>query len=216
MLMCNYAHLVNVLGPHIRRHRVERVLEIGSGAGYLALLLHQLLGTRAILVDLAEMLPLAFTVLSHYEPNARIVLPHEADMLTLESAEADFILLTPDQADRLGAQSVDLAINTSSFQEMTYPVISRYFAFIDRSVRDGGLFYCMNQIECRKVPGSPISFERYPWNRQRASLVDEEYAYWRFVGEGLHWQRLQVMDGKSSSLATCEPIDELQRNHESA
>ena len=146
------------------------------------------------MVDIPEMVPLAFSVISHYAPEATILLPNEHNGVPLDRQEADVVFLCPDQTHLIPSNGVDLAVNTSSFQEMTYPVIAQYFDLIYRAVGHQGLFYCLNEVACKKIKGQSIEFEQYPWNRSFKSVLDSEYAYMRLIGEARHWQRLQEIN----------------------
>jgi hypothetical protein len=166
----------------------ERVLEIGSGTGLLSLAALRLLGAQqAVLVDLPQMLLVAFTVLTHFEGDGAVALPNEAgDSLP----DARYVLLTPGQIAVVPTASVDLALNTSSFQEMTYPTIGSYFDLVERVARPGSAFYCSNLIVCRKVPDSPIEFEAYPWRPEWRRLLDREFTYGVAVHGDPMWERL--------------------------
>jgi len=162
-----YARYLNELVP--RAPGADLTLEIGPGAGLLSLGLHQLLGSRAVLIDLPPMLAVAFTVLAYLEGEDSISLPNEAgDVLP----ETPYVLLTPSQASLLSANSVDAAVNTASFQEMTYDAIRDYLALLDRVLKPGGVFYCANLDRCEKVDGSPIEFDHYAWPGSWETLFD--------------------------------------------
>jgi len=109
LALLRYATYLNELVP--RAQGVERTLEIGSGAGLVSLGLRRLLGSQAILVDLPEMLTVAFPVLAHYEGDDAITLPHEVGD-TLPGTP--YVLLTPSQAALIEDNSIELAVNTDS------------------------------------------------------------------------------------------------------
>lgn len=187
------AYMVNVLGPYLLRDRVRGILEIGPGSALLAVSLKTLLGCRFVLVDLPEVLNLAFAMLSCYAPESDIVLPNEVDEYGEAAWQRDFVLLCPEQVDLIPTGTLDSAINCSSFQEMTYPLIKSYFDLIDRCLRGGGLFYCLNEEKFSRHPdGSVVEFDKYPWSPEFRDLFYEECEYWRVLRANPRKHRLQV------------------------
>jgi hypothetical protein len=134
---------------------VRDYLEIGAGGGSLAVLLHREFGCNVTIVDLPEVLPMSFLRLQHEFPDTSFCLPHEDRDATLR-------FLTPDQVGRVASGSIDLAVNTSSFQEMLAPEIAKYFALMRRALTPSGLFFCSNREE-KILDGRPNRFEDYPW-----------------------------------------------------
>lgn len=186
------ASIVNVLGPHIRTFAVKRVMEIGPNWGVLAIALRHFFGCRFILIDLPEVINCAFSLLSFYAPDAVVVLPHEVDRGGPDLERADFVLLCPEQASCVASDSMDLAINTSSFQEMTHPIIEEYFRLIKRCLRDEGLFYCLNMKTYRPGTKEPVAFESYPWDPEFRDLVREEFGFGRWSPAHARMSRLQM------------------------
>jgi hypothetical protein len=170
----------NLLAGLIPDGVIETVLEIGGGNGNLAsVLLHQRPGVRIILVDLPETLEVAFAYLSHLFPSSRILLPNEVAGAIPESY--DVALLTPEQTDLILDGSIDLAVNTDSFQEMTHAQIVRYFDLFDRSTHIGSWVFIKNRVEKVPVEGAlgaalidipPNRFAEFPWRPHW-----EDYAY---------------------------------------
>lgn len=190
------AHIVghyyyqNVLRGHLPRHGLGTVMEIGAGSGNLpAILFHDWKPSRFVMVDLPETIAVAFVFLARTFPKASIVLPNESEGLdTLP--DADFVLLTTDQIARVPDNSIDLAINCHSFQEMTPAQIGIYFDLIQRACRPGGHFFTANRVE--KIPSAPDSYERvqpdppvrfaeYPWRNGNEVLVHEVSRLLRLV-----------------------------------
>jgi SAM-dependent methyltransferase len=172
LALLRYATYLNVVVP--RSQGARRTLEIGSGAGLVSLGLRRLLGAQCVLLDLPEMLAVAFPVLANYEGEDAVTLPHEVgDTLP----ETPYVLLTPSQASLVADGSIDLALNTASFQEMTYEAIGGYFQLLRRALAPGGLFYCVNDERCEKVEGAPIEFDRYPWPDEWEILLDRPFDY---------------------------------------
>lgn len=185
------AAMLSILLPMLRKEKPQQVLEIGPSEAVLAISLRTLLGCRFMLVDLPELLPLALAMISYYLPGATVALPHEVEAHP-EHLEADFVLLVPEQVDKVATGSVDLAVNTSSFQEMNYDLIGRYFQVIERCVRPGGLFYCLNETAFRRhADGVPIEFAKYPWSPMFEDIFSEPFLYWDLVGGWPRRHRLQ-------------------------
>lgn len=200
-LILYFACILNALFPYLKDHKGQRVLEIGPAEGVLAIALYQVFGCRLVLIDLPEVLPMAFTMISHYAPEASIVLPHETTAGPIQP-EADFVLLVPEQARLIPDCSIDMAINTSSFQEMTYPIIDQYFRLIERCLRPGGLFYCLNETRFqRHADGQVIEFARFPWSSRFRDIFWEDFEYWReFRGyERQHRLQIKMMTEEVSS-----------------
>ena len=120
---------------------------------------------------------------SNLFPEASIKLPNEIenDNNILED-KIDFMFLTPNQLDCIKADSVDLAININSFQEMKHKQVDVYFDFIQRVVNHSGYFFTVNRIEkipCDDYPFEieqaepPIRFFEYPWNKMNKILINE-------------------------------------------
>ncbi|MCZ6717737.1 MAG: hypothetical protein O6944_01060, partial [Gammaproteobacteria bacterium] len=122
-----------------------------------------------------------------------VVLPHEAEGIQRDIQNADFVLLCPEQASLIPCESVDLAINTSAFQEMNYSLIDCYFRLVKRCLRKDGLFYCLNErIFTRHRDDGPIEFEKYPWDPGFDDIFHEEFAFGRLSGSYERMHRLQV------------------------
>ena len=92
----------------------------------------------------------------------------------------------------------DLAINTSSFQEMSHDQISEYFALIRRACKTDGYFYTRNRSE--KLPNENIKtetnepvirFSEYPWNPGNRVLAYETCQFGRLVQRDQIYVRLE-------------------------
>jgi len=86
--------------------------------------------------------------------------------------------------------SIDLAINTYSFQEMTRKQIEEYFKLIHRCCKNNSYFFTANRVE--KIPCGPDSYEKesfeipnrfceYPWNPDNKVLIYEICRLMRLV-----------------------------------
>jgi len=121
------------------------------------------------------------------------VLPNEVEEHSEAVWQKDFVLLCPEQVNLIPTGVLDCAINSSSFQEMTYPLIKSYFELIDRCLRDGGLFYCLNEKGFRRHPdGNVVEFDKYPWSPGFRDLFHEECEYWRVMKANCRKHRLQM------------------------
>jgi putative sugar O-methyltransferase len=180
-ILYHYYYL-NILRKFVKPGEVRTVMEIGSGSGNFASIIHHdLVSTRVILVDLPETLAVAIPFISSLFPEAHLLMPHEVSQKGLNS-EFDFAFLTVDQVDTIKENSVDLAFNCSSFQEMTHDQISSYFRLVQKICKPAGLFFVANRIE--KIPSSedayttdqvdpPNRFAEYPWDPRNHDLVYE-------------------------------------------
>jgi len=171
----------NLLRGSISNKKLNTVLEIGAGNGnFPSILYNDWCPVRLIMIDLPETLTTSFTFLSSLFPNAKIILPNEIDEKIPN--QFDFLLMTPEQIDIIDNESIDLAINIHSFQEMTHEQINIYYKLIQRVVRLSGYFLSSNRIE--KIPSGPEAFAieqstppnrfyDYPWSDKNKILIDE-------------------------------------------
>lgn len=172
----------NILRGFIEEGQPRTVLEIGAGNGnFPSVLYHDWAPLRVILIDLPETLAIAIPYLSSLFPQAKLVLPNEMQLSGLPN-EFDFAFLTVDQLGIIADNSVDLAINCHSFQEMTHQQIDIYFKLVQRVVRNEGFFFTANRVE--KIPcgadafsavqlDPPNRFAEYPWNPRNEVLAYE-------------------------------------------
>jgi putative sugar O-methyltransferase len=180
----------NVLRGYISEGQIGTVMEIGAGNGnFPSIFYHDWAPIKVILVDLPETLAVAIPFLNSLFPKAKILMPHEVQSVGL-SGTFDFAFLTVDQIEILDDNSIDLAINCHSFQEMTHEQIRVYFKLVQRVCRDTGFFFTANRVE--KIPCGPDSFiveqldppnrfGEYPWNPQNEKLVYEVSRLHRLV-----------------------------------
>jgi putative sugar O-methyltransferase len=172
----------NILRGFVNRERVGTILEIGAGNGnFPSILYHDWAPVRVVLIDLPETLAVSIPFLSSMFPNAKIAMPNEIEIDGMPK-EFDFAFLTVDQLDRLADNSVDLAINCHSFQEMTHEQIGTYFELVQRVCRESAFFFTANRVE--KIPcgadafaveqfDPPNRMAEYPWNAQNKVVVHE-------------------------------------------
>lgn len=178
-------YFYNILNGHIDLTRIRRMLEIGAGNGNLLSLLHKSTNNITIIdVDLPETLAHAILYISDLFPKARMLMPHEAKgKIKSHSLDTvDFVFLTPKQIGMIEDSSVDLAINTHSFQEMTHKQIEEYFQLIQRCGKNDSYFFTSNRVE--KMSSGPSAYDKetleppnrfseYPWNPTNITLIFE-------------------------------------------
>jgi SAM-dependent methyltransferase len=113
------------------------ILEIGAGAGNLAVLLHQRrrVSTYTI-IDLPEMLLAAAATLAKHTDAAVDLGP---------DTNAQYRLLNPAEADAVEPGRFDLACNYNSFMEMDRDQRDAYIELVYRTTRPGGLFVNVNR-----------------------------------------------------------------------
>ncbi len=152
-------------------------LEIGPGTGLLALALHQLIpNSTIILVDLPEILPFSSVLLSLAFPQARSYMLGENGAGLADLEGYDFLFLTPAAAQDIPRQSVELAANTDSMQEMEVQTIRGYFELLRHVLNGPRLFYSSNRIE--KWTGERITrLTDYPYATSDRHLFSRVNAF---------------------------------------
>ncbi len=168
----------------------QRIVEIGGGNGNLFSLLHKKIqGAQIIDIDLPETLAHAIPFIANTFPDAKILMPHEVKSMDFEIGDYDFIFMVPEQIKLLKKNSVDLVVNTHSFQEMTQQQIAKYFAMSYDILKKGGHFFVVNRVEkipcnnCFKVESDipPNRFCEYPWDNNNKILAYEICKYDRLA-----------------------------------
>jgi SAM-dependent methyltransferase len=180
-------HYMQILRPY----PATTYLEIGPGTGYLAALVREAWGARITVIDLPEILPLGFLYLHTRFPHASFALPGEP-------GPADFTFFTSGEA--VPADSVDLAVNTASFGEMTPETVAAYFGVLRRVIKPGGLFFTVNREE-KVMDGRPVRFAEYPWSPRDVDLSSGPSEMHRLV------QAQNRMLMRLTRLAKCEKSD---------
>jgi putative sugar O-methyltransferase len=171
----------NILSGYTDINHTKRILEIGGGNGNLISCLSRFTSNSTIIdVDLPETLSHSILYISELFPKSKILMPNEAK--SSDFSNYDFIFITPKQLNLINDNSVDLSINTDSFQEMTQNQIEVYFKLIQRVGKNESLFFTRNRVE--KIPCGPDSYEKevseipnrfseYPWNPDNKTLIYE-------------------------------------------
>lgn len=140
------------------------VIEIGGGYGGLAVKLKRLFSDALIvLFDLPEVNAIQTYYVAKALPSARLACYTDfkaRGLAELLSGQHDFLILPGWTIDALPDGSVDLSINIRSMMEMNREVVDGYMAAINRLVRPGGLFYCVNRY-VKSTVGEPIRIKDY-------------------------------------------------------
>ena len=163
------------------------VLEIGGGNGnFMSILLSTFNQKNTYMIDLPESIVNAFIFLSSNFPNFEILLPDEIEEISSENKYNEDVqkifFLTPQQVNLIPESTIDISINTHSFQEMNHMQIKKYFNMVQKISKNKGLFFCANRVE--KIPTSELSyveiqnskpnrFYEYPWHKKNNMLIDE-------------------------------------------
>ena len=140
------------------------IIDIGGGFGGLAAKLKRLFPKALIILfDLPEVNAMQTYFLHKSFPNADFACHSDIDkdgFSHFNETKLDFIVLPAWMIDSMAAESVDIAINTRSMMEMTPPIVAQYMASINRLVRRGGIFYCVNRY-IRTHPEGSIRIKDY-------------------------------------------------------
>ncbi len=140
------------------------VVEIGGGYGGLAVKLKRLFpDALVILFDLPEVNAIQTYYVTKALPSARLA--YYTDLKGRGAAEMladryDLLILPGWEISALPDGCVDLCINIRSMMEMNREVGDSYMAAINRLVRPGGLFYCVNRY-VKSTVGEPIRIKDY-------------------------------------------------------
>lgn len=147
------------------------VLIIGDGYGFLATLIKTVYPNAVItLIDIGKVLLFQAVNLQKVFPRARHrMIGHDP----FEKDSTDFFYVPAEDLDQVPDIRFSLMVNIASMQEMTYPMIERYFAFLRAHAKEDNLFYCCNRIQKRLVGGELIEIAKYPWAQGDRHWVDE-------------------------------------------
>ncbi|MBW2343962.1 MAG: putative sugar O-methyltransferase [Deltaproteobacteria bacterium] len=191
----------NIFRGYTNLMNVRKVLEIGAGNGNLSSLIYSSLeNCTIVIVDLPEALANSIIFISDLFPDAKILMPHEDK--TNDFDYYDFVFFTPKQIGIIEDNSIDLAINISSFQEMTHRQIGEYFELIQRCCKNNSYFFSSNRVE--KIPcagdcweketSEPANrFSEYPWNPANEVIIYETCRLARLVQLDNVFNRLELV-----------------------
>ena len=171
------SHIYNEINEIINLSglNLTKIIEIGPGLGScLRMIKKYKPETKFFLIDLPTSIPYSFTNLIYRFPEAKFILPNEANASS-NFDKYDFIFLSNEQIHLLKKNEFDLAINSMSFAEMRKSDIVEYFRLLRRVLKKENLFYCLNAVEKPMIYDGltvPIRFFEYPW-----SSKDWDYKY---------------------------------------
>jgi len=191
----------NILNDHINKAKRNRIIEIGGGNGNLISVIKQFSSKSTVIdIDLPETIASAIAFIKDLFPASKILMPHE--IKSDNFSEYDFVFMVPSQASLISDNSIDLTINTASFQEMTHDQIEEYYKLIQRVNYEGSFFFTSNRVE--KIPCGPNSYEvetlaapnrfsEYPWDENNKTLIYEVCRLTRLVQLDNAFIRLDVI-----------------------
>lgn len=170
----------------------QLICDIGGGYGGLAAKLKKMFAASTIvLLDLPEVNVLQTFYLYKNFPEARILnyqswkaLRNANQLQAWLSREQirdyDFVILPGWSMESIASDVFDLVINTRSMMEMHSSIIKFYFDHIQRTLKKGGVFYCVNRYE-KKTVGYPIRLKDYPFD-----------GYWKVLSSSASWRQPHI------------------------
>ena len=183
-------YVYNIINSFLSDTNALKILEIGGGNGNLMSVLHDNCPNSTIIdVDLPETLSSAILFIKEMYPDSKILLPNEIDGKSIE--DYDFVFITPSQLEFIENSSIDIAVNISSFQEMTRQQISHYFNFIHKAVKEDGIFLSVNRVEKLFESSSPIRFSEYPWREKNEILAYEIDPFFHLTCPSDHYLKVE-------------------------
>lgn len=161
------------IARHLPGDRLVAVLEIGSGGALLPIALSCLVPHLTyVAIDLPFVIPLGFLMATAFLGSEAVALPGEPERV-------GWLAFRTSTEPRLASQLFDIAVNVTSFMEMTASQVSKYFDLIASALRPGGYFICVNRDQ--KVS----RFADYPWHVLDCDIVEDgEAAISRFSHDG--------------------------------
>jgi len=152
------------------------IVEIGGGYGSLCNKMRRIFpNCRYVILDLPEVLAIQYNHLRNCRGGDLIAglgdfTGSDAD----EGAESQFdIALLPGwRTDLIHSLTPDLVINMRSMMEMRRPIIEGYFEYIEKYLRPGGLFYCVNRYE-KMIGGESVRIKDFPFDEKWSSIVSQ-------------------------------------------
>ncbi len=151
------------------------IVEIGGGYGSLANKMRRLFPTcRYIVLDLPEVLAIQYNHLRACRPDDSIAGLSEFVDNPIGHARQPFdIALLPGwRTDLIEYIEADLVINMRSMMEMRRPIVAGYFDYIERNLRPGGLFYCVNRYE-KIIGGESVRIKDFPFDENWSLILSQ-------------------------------------------
>jgi len=158
-----------LLMDHFEDNRISprTAVIIGDGAGFLGALLRRLMpDLRLYLIDLPKML--VFQAHAHLLTSKVPLAAAGGGAAT----EAKTVFLSPDAVEQI-EETLDLAVNIDSMQEMNPASVSDYFRFLRARSGSQSRFYCLNRESKVFSDGTASIFSEYPWRSGDQIFLNE-------------------------------------------
>lgn len=145
---------------HKKPKKINKLLEVGAGAGVNLLLFNRIWGTKTTCIDLPDTIANAYCFIKYILPNAKITLPNEIGKQN--NYDADFTFVLPYQIENIG-DGFNVGFNASSFGEMEIEVVNKYINIINELLISDGILISCNQWTSRYIKNN--SFKNYNLNQ---------------------------------------------------
>ena len=123
--------------------------------------------------------------LNHALPTANVCFGRDFSKVLSKdqsSNEFDFMILHPDEMNKIDNNAIDMVVNTRSMMEMNYTTLINYFRHINRIIRSEGVFYSLNRYQ-------KVSFlKQYPFGSKWKIL--RSVAWPRYIDMNPHHELL--------------------------
>ena len=159
------------------KKNIPFISEIGGGYGGL---MHRIKknfpNAVCMLFDLPEQNYISNYYLKKLNPNAKVLnlekllkIKKVANLKSLhilkdDLKDFDYVILPGYLIEALDKGLIDIFINTRSFMEMNLDTVNFYFRHIHRTIKNDGLFYCVNRYQ-KKTSGDLIKFKSLPFDQ---------------------------------------------------
>jgi len=152
------------------------IAEIGPGyGGLITKAKKRYPKARIILFDLPELSAVQTYYIHNTYPNSRIL--YLKDLLErgnkVFDEKFDFMILPGWMIDKVPNQYFDLVINIRSMMEMSLEIIDFYFKHINRSVKNNGLFACINRYHKKSHSEEDIIMKHYPFDEFWVPVISQ-------------------------------------------
>ncbi|MCZ6894592.1 MAG: hypothetical protein O7H40_11180 [Gammaproteobacteria bacterium] len=164
-----------LIREHVSPSAADALVVIGDGFGVMTALLRAAFPSNTVVVcNLIKPLLVDLTFARKAEPDLAVALPRDAAEMrdTFAGGNGGVIGVRADDASLLLEVPIGLAVNILSMQEMTYPVIERYFDCLRRNPAPRTMFYCANRFAKEWHDKTVVRFDRYPWREADRIIVD--------------------------------------------
>lgn len=185
------------LGSWLAELRNEFIIfiEIGGGYGGLTRILKHLFPkAKFMLFDLPEANAIAtYFLQENFKDAGLYLLPDLRAGVKLDWQKTDFVILPGWCLQSMNDRSAHVVINTRSMMEMTKKAIAAYFNEIQRVLKPGGVFYCVNR-HYKRIGEEEIILAEYPFD-----------GFWNFVYSNKMWLQPGIGELLAQRLSTPNP-----------